>query len=188
MKKEIIVSNTIHPNFLTYIPSENCWKCTYKAFYNKPPNISENWSREINVYFLKNEKVVINEEKSGTDEIEIFHQMKALDSYKDHFENCWDVIEDVRIVRHFTPNEFDNFYYNFNEKYGRFEFEELLVDYLFLFEPRKGMSRISVSYSGFNGYSEKVRLSQPPNILFGDQATNMLNEMIKKKLKLRYLF
>jgi len=188
MKQEIIVSDTCASQFLTYIPSENRWKCTYRVYYEKARNLLESWSREIDVYFLKNEKVALNEENSTADEIEMFEQMKAIDSYKDHFENCWDVIEDIQNLRYSTPKEFEEFNYDFKDNYGAFQFEELLVKYVFLLEPGKGIKEIYGSYTGFNGYSEKVSLNQPPNVLFGEHVTNMLNEMIKKKLKLRYFF
>jgi len=188
MKQEIIFSDVFYNGYLVYVPDENRWECTNEAFYKKNRNSVESEGVWFTVRFSKKGEIESVESKDKKFSHHFFDEIYSLDSFKTYFEKCKELILDVRDLQLFTPNEFGNFYYDYNEKYGWFRFEESLAKYEFDFVPSKGMEKVFITYGETDLDNPQVKVYENPVKIFGEKQAQALNDMIKRQLKLRYFF
>lgn len=188
MEKEIVVSHVYFVGDFKYIPIENQWKCSYKVYYQKEQNFLQKETCIIHVYFSEKGKVESAKSVRKKYLDEIFIQMKSTVEFEQHFQKCKKVIEEIQKIKNSTPDHFSKFSFLFNEKRGTFSFENSHFDLSFTFKPTKGIDEISIYYEKTHRFIPRVSLQEKSTILFGENLTNVLNELLKKQLKLRYYF
>jgi len=188
MKKEIIVSKAYYVGDFTYIPVENQWKCSYKVYYGKEQNFLQKETCIIDVYFSEEGKVETAKSVRKKYLDEIFIQMKNTVEFEQHFQKCKKVIEEIQKIKDSTPDHFSKFSFLFDEKRGSFSFENSKFELSFTFKPTKGIDEIIIYFEKTHRFIPRVSLREKSTILFGENLTNVLNELLKKRLKLRYYF
>jgi len=188
MKKEMIFSDVFYAHALTYDSNKDNWNCKMVIYYKEDRNSAESESLLLTIDFSK--KGEIEYEKNDEKECltDILNEIRCLDPFRTYFKECKEVILDIRDIRLFTPNEIGEFHYDYNQKIGWFRFEDSLVQYKFSFVPNKGIEKVLIIHGEHNLDSAQVKVVEKATKLFGEKQTNIINDMIKKEIKLRYFF
>lgn len=179
-KRKISLSRPFYPSYLEYRYTENPWKCSFDFFYK----INENEIYAIaDIYFSEKGIAQIgfcsNKELSET----LFELMKKDVDFQFYFEKCKKVIESIQHIVQGEPDCFRDFDYDFETKVGTFKFEIPSIRYIFTLTLGEGigMNKIQIVY-------EDVQIIEFADSIFGEKGTNVINELIKKKLRLKYFF
>jgi len=188
MKKNIVVSDLFHTEDMIYLKNEKRWKCTYTGFYKMGQKTLENQTFQIHVHFSEKGEVESAEKENQLFFNEIFAGIKRVETYKNHLKYCKEVIKEIENTKNNTNLTFNDFYYNFKEKEGRFCFEKSLLRYNFSFTPSEGINELYIQYRGLKWNIPRVRVKGHPCEIFGQFWADILNNMIKKELKLRFFF
>jgi len=188
MKQKIIFSDELYAENLVYMSDKDRWKCKIKAYYKKDHYYAESESIWFTIFFSKKGEIDFSESKDNLF-LQIFlDEIRFLYSFRTYFERCKEAIIDIRELQLFVPNEFAYFHYNFDEKIGRFRFKDSLVSYEFGLVPKEGIEEIQIVHGEHRAHTPRVIVLEKAKKILDEEQLNMLNDMIKEKLKLRYLF
>ena len=181
------ISNSYFIGNLTYSPDKDCWNCLYKVKILNS-NYEEMKDIDVLVHFSGKGDVQYATGKNQHEIDEVFEEMKDTLGFQKNFELCKELIEEIRDMRKYPFPDFYEFEYDYENKVGKFRFEESLEGIHFTLNPGEGIYKIYIFYHQFAVNTEKAKVIEDPRVLFGEKQAEALNEMIKKKLKVRFFF
>jgi len=183
--KDIQLSSELMTNEIRFLEKEKLWKSKFFIDYR----LKEKYLEDTVTVFYSSDGIVERMENENEDikESSLF-LMNTNEEMKAYINQCLKLFDAINTIKKNCPSGFTSFEYDFDEKYGSFQFDDNLLCIEFILKPGIGIDQLFLLYGEKEEPLYRPVLTAHSLNIFGGELTVKINEWIKKELKLRYFF